>query len=212
MVKRMWPRSEAPSWLVFSTGGLCQTRAVRLTRVLTRVHSLPGAHVTNTAGTGLVHTAPAHGQDDFRVGLQFSLEGNCAVGEDGRFLPEAGGEFQGLNIFRKGVQRVMEMLGEDVMYSEAIIHSYPYDWRTKKPVFLRASKQWFINTDKLKTRAMSVLEGVEIQPESAGNGFRGVVDRRPYWCISRQRVWGTFIPVIYNKVSHQSYQIQRRDK
>ena len=72
---------------------------------------LPGVHVTNTAGTGLVHTAPAHGQDDFRVGLQFSLEGNCAVGEDGRFLPEAGGEFQGLNIFRKGVQRVMEMLG-----------------------------------------------------------------------------------------------------
>ena len=161
---------------------------------------LPGAHVTNTAGTGLVHTAPAHGQDDFRVGLQFSLQGNCAVGEDGRFLPEAGADLQGLEIFSEGGQRVVELLGEDVMYSETITHSYPYDWRTKKPVFLRASKQWFINTDKLKARAMGVLEEVEIQPESAGNGFRGVVDRRPYWCISRQRVWGTFIPVIYSKV------------
>ena len=72
---------------------------------------LPGVHVTSSAGTGLVHTAPAHGQDDFRIGLQFSLEGNCAVGEDGLFLPEAGEELQGLDIFSEGGQRVVQLLG-----------------------------------------------------------------------------------------------------
>ena len=133
------------------------------------------------------------------AGLQFGLEGDCVVGEDGKYLPEAGLGLSGLDIFGEGGEKVVDLLGDDVMYSETITHSYPYDWRTKKPVFLRASKQWFINTDKLKSKAMKVLEDIEIQPETAGNGFRGVVDRRPYWCISRQRVWGTFIPVIYNK-------------
>ena len=111
---------------------------------------LPASHVTNTAGTGLVHTAPAHGQDDFRVGIQYGLSGDCVVGEDGRYLPEAGLGLQGLEVMGEGGAKVVELLGSDVLFSETITHSYPYDWRTKKPVLLRASKQWFINTDNLK--------------------------------------------------------------
>ena len=83
------------------------------------------------------------------------------------------------------------------MHSEPYIHSYPYDWRTKQPVILRGSKQWFVRTDKLREKALEAVQGVKIQPESAVQGFRGTIERRPYWCISRQRAWGTFIPVIY---------------
>jgi len=77
-------------------------------------------------------------------------------------------------------------------------HSYPYDWRTKKPVLLRASKQWFIDTGKLQPRALEALNNVDIHPKSAANGFHGILEKRPYWCISRQRVWGVPIPVFYD--------------
>ena len=85
------------------------------------------------------------------------------MGEDGRYLPDAGAGLEGLDIFSAGGERVAELLGGDILHSETITHSYPCDWRTKQPVFLRASKQWFINTDRLKTRALGVLEAVQIQ-------------------------------------------------
>ena len=90
-----------------------------------------------------------------------------------------------------------QLLGKKIMHSESYIHSYPYDWRTRQPVILRGSKQWFVRTDKLREKALEAVQGVKIQPESAVQGFRGTIERRPYWCISRQRAWGTFIPVIY---------------
>ena len=159
---------------------------------------LPGHHVTGGAGTGLVHTAPAHGQDDHRVGLAAGLEcGDCLVGGDGCFTAEAGPELVGLQALGPGGERVQAMLGQDLVLAEQIIHSYPHDWRTGGPVLLLASKQWFLNTERVRGAALAGLDEVEIQPSSAARGFRAVVERRPYWCVSRQRVWGVPIPVMF---------------
>lgn len=159
---------------------------------------LPGLHVTSTAGTGLVHTAPAHGQDDYQVGIKQGLSLDCQVGEDGCYSSELGHGLAGLSVLSKDtVQHVLKLLGEKALHSEAYIHSYPYDWRTKQPVILRGSKQWFVRTDKLREKALEAVQTVKIQPENAVQGFKGTIESRPYWCISRQRAWGTFIPVIY---------------
>jgi len=160
---------------------------------------LHGDHVTVTGGTGLVHTAPAHGQDDFRIGQTHGLQLDCLIDENGRFIESVGFNLNGLFIMDEGTEKVLDLLSCDILHQQPFVHSYPYDWRTKKPVFLRASKQWFIHTNQLKDKAIQAIEKVNIKPPSAMNGFLGVIKNRPYWCISRQRVWGSLIPVIYNK-------------
>ena len=94
----------------------------------------------------------------------------------------------------------MELLNtrEHILLQNEIQHSYPYDWRTKKPVILRASKQWFVDTKSLQEKGLKCLQEIEIHPKSAANGFQGVLENRPYWCVSRQRVWGVPIPVFYD--------------
>ncbi|XP_061699157.1 isoleucine--tRNA ligase, mitochondrial isoform X5 [Syngnathoides biaculeatus] len=162
---------------------------------------LPANHVTMSKGTGLVHTAPAHGMEDYNVASHFKLLVECLVNKDGKFTELAGPELQHLSVFKEGNEKVICMLKEcgALVKEEDCIHSYPYDWRTKQPVLIRPSKQWFINTGSLKDKAKDALQKVRVLPESARNSLLTMLDRRSYWCISRQRSWGVPIPVFYHR-------------
>uniref|UniRef100_A0A4W6C333 isoleucine--tRNA ligase n=1 Tax=Lates calcarifer TaxID=8187 RepID=A0A4W6C333_LATCA len=153
---------------------------------------LPANHVTMAKGTGMVHTAPAHGMDDYSVASQFKLPVECMVDEDGKFNDLAGPELQSLPVMREGTDKVISMLRDcgALVKEEPCVHSYPYDWRTKQPVVIRPSKQWFINTESLKDKAKEALQKVRVLPESAKGSLLVMLDRRTYWCISRQRSWG----------------------
>uniref|UniRef100_A0A452VB12 isoleucine--tRNA ligase n=1 Tax=Ursus maritimus TaxID=29073 RepID=A0A452VB12_URSMA len=166
---------------------------------------LPANHVTMTKGTGLVHTAPAHGMEDYSVASQHSLPTDCLVDEDGVFTDVAGPELQNKAVLEEGTDVVIKMLqaSKHLLKEEKLVHSYPYDWRTKKPVVIRASKQWFVNITDIKATAKELLKKVKFIPGSALNAMVETLDRRPYWCISRQRVWGVPIPVFHHKTKDE---------
>ncbi|XP_007935121.1 isoleucine--tRNA ligase, mitochondrial [Orycteropus afer afer] len=166
---------------------------------------LPASHVNVTKGTGLVHTAPAHGMEDYSVASQHNLSMDCLVNEDGIFTDVAGPELQNKAVLEEGTDVVIKMLqaAKNLLKEEKLVHSYPYDWRTKKPVVIRASKQWFVNIMDIKPTAKELLKKVKFIPGSALNAMVEMMDRRPYWCISRQRVWGVPIPVFHHKTKDE---------
>ncbi|XP_007521378.1 isoleucine--tRNA ligase, mitochondrial [Erinaceus europaeus] len=166
---------------------------------------LPANHVTMTKGTGLVHTAPAHGMEDYSVAVQHNLSTDCLVNEEGVFTDEAGPELKHKAVLEEGTDIVIKMLQatKNLLKEEKLVHSYPYDWRTMKPVVIRASKQWFINITDIKTTAKELLRKVKFIPASAQSAMIEMMDRRPYWCISRQRVWGVPIPVFHHKTKDE---------
>ncbi|KAF2884619.1 hypothetical protein ILUMI_21555 [Ignelater luminosus] len=168
---------------------------------------LPADHANDSKGTGLVHTAPAHGPDDYLVALKNKIPVMSLVNELGCYTSEAGSKLDGLFVLSEGNKRVLDMISEDILHTEDYIHSYPYDWRTKQPVIIRSSKQWFIDTDSIKTKAIELLENVNVIPKMHSEIYKNnlivQLRKRPYWCISRQRSWGVPIPVFYDATTEQ---------
>ncbi|KAI9355820.1 tRNA synthetases class I-domain-containing protein [Pilaira anomala] len=124
-----------------------------------------GHHVTAESGTGLVHTAPGHGMEDYEACLAHNITPFSPVDDSGRFTKEAGEELEGKEAFTDGTEAVIQMLGSDIILQQAYSHKYPYDWRTKKPVMLRATAQWFANVENLQQTATSVEYIIKILQE-----------------------------------------------
>ncbi|WP_139556530.1 isoleucine--tRNA ligase [Methylotetracoccus oryzae] len=160
-----------------------------------------GEHVTLEAGTGAVHTAPGHGQEDFVVGQRYGLEVDNPVGNDGRFVP--GTEFFAGEHVLNANDHVLDILKARgaLVREERIEHSYPHCWRHKTPVIFRATPQWFIAMDKqgLRADALRAIGEVEWIPDWGQSRIEGMVANRPDWCISRQRTWGVPIPLFVHK-------------
>lgn len=174
----------------------------RYTNPLTGKESkfLPGAHVTSKSGSGLVHSAPNHGQEDYVNAVKYDLKLDpCIVDEQGRYN-ELANDLKGLEVLTTGNAEVVKRLEAQnaLVHVSKYIHSYPYDWRSKKPVVVRSSKQWFIDLSSLRFKAVEILEKeVHVIPEGAKKMFVDQLSGRPHWCISRQRSWGVPIPVYY---------------
>lgn len=156
-----------------------------------------GDHVTTDAGTGCVHTAPGHGEDDFVVGQKYKLGVLSPVDDRGHMTEEAPG-VEGL-FYAKANKAITQKLEENgaLLKLDFITHSYPHDWRTKKPVIFRATPQWFASIDPIREQLLEEIKKVKWHNEWGETRLYNMIRDRGDWCISRQRVWGVPIPVFY---------------
>ena len=162
---------------------------------------LPGEHVTTEAGTGLVHTAPAHGLEDFAISQKYGLEIFQPVGDDGVY-EESLPLFGGLHIFKANpvIIEKMQTVGALLSYRE-ILHSYPHSWRSKAPLIYRTTPQWFLSMDhnNLRQKALKAIDEVTWVPAKGQKRIQSMIEGRPDWCLSRQRVWGVPLAIFVHK-------------
>ncbi|MDQ6965498.1 MAG: class I tRNA ligase family protein, partial [Mariprofundaceae bacterium] len=159
---------------------------------------LVGTHVTLDAGTGSVHTAPGHGQEDYEIGMKYGLKAFKPVGDTGVF-EEGTPVVEGRHVYQANTIMVEHL--QDcgaLLQTSQIKHSYPHCWRCHKPLIFRATPQWFISMDKneLRNKALAEISKTSFVPEWGEKRIRGMVEQRPDWCVSRQRNWGVPITAI----------------